>query len=664
MKLSIKKILIIILINIVIIFLFAVNQFIDNTYDMSLYKYMQYSIPLTQTEIDYMYGKETLFFSSDNNAPPFAYIDKNSGQYKGLVLDYVNALSIELGINIDYMPQKWEGVISSVISGEADMCDVFPSEERKKYFVFSEPIYRMRAIVMLNKNSDITNAYGLSGHKVAIPSGDYAAEYVRTNIPFIEIVETSDLQDSLRELNDGRVEAVIGDEPVLMNFANELGINDKVKILDSALYDRDVCIGVRKSDQLLVNILNKGILNLHKKNFVEKIQQKWFGISSAILKHKVPENFMLLFIVLNTALIIIFMLTALWSYMLKIEVTRRTEDLNKSKNNLQITFDNLSSFLICIDEFGCIVNSNKSFRSYIKDKPVNGMCYRDIPILNCLNIDDAAQRDGELTYEGQVYLFSVSGLDYSDFKYIVVIEDITDRKLSQQQVLQQNKMIALGQLAAGVAHEIRNPIGLIQNYCYILKTYIFNGNTVAEDSINAMESSVQRVDKIINNLLNFSHADADKLTVVNIKELIMDIILLENKARIKNNIQIKLNCNDDIRMLTRTESLNHIFLNLLSNSIDSMPDGGSITVDCAVENNYLTVDFADNGSGISQEYLERIFNPFFTTKNVGQGTGLGLYIVYNEVQKIGGEIQVNSNPGQGTTFRLKIPMLKEMYANV
>lgn len=639
---------------------FAASMYIDNTYGLSLYEYIHYSIPVTDEEAEYLSEKGTIYFSSDKNAPPFAYIDNANGQYKGLVLDYASALSIELGVDIEFVPQVWENVLGSVISEDADMCDIFPSEERKKYFAFSEPIYSMRAIAMTRNTDEFINANDLKGYTVAVPAGDYAVEYIRKNIEGVKIVETSDLFDSVKQFKEGNVDAVVGDEPVLMHFAEEIGIDDKVKILDAALYDREVCIGVNKNDIQLVNILNKGILTLKKTNSVEKIHQKWFGISEPILKYRVPDNLMMFFTVLISTLVIFFMGMALWSYTLKSEVKKRTDDLNRSRNNLQITVDALSSFLVCVDEKGLIVNTNRSFCRFMKEenKKVEGIDYREIPILSHIDINNL-KNDNEFMFDGRYYMFSISEIEHYDYKYLIVIEDITDSKISQQQILQQNKMIALGQLSAGVAHEIRNPLGLIQNYCYILKTYVFDQNKVAEDAIDVIESSVQRVGKIVDNLLNFSHMENNKPEVINLKEEILNIVALENKLSLKKKIEVKVNCSDSIKFLTKAGSLNHIILNLLSNSIDAMDDGGKIFIDCRAENEYLVIDFKDTGTGISKENLERIFNPFFTTKKVGQGTGLGLYIVYNEVQKMGGEIHVNSQPCQGTIFRMKFPLLKE-----
>ncbi|MEL7649139.1 MAG: transporter substrate-binding domain-containing protein [Sedimentibacter sp.] len=660
------KILLIILFCLTATFFIAANLYIENNYGLSLYEYFQYSAPLTEEESEYLKEKGTLYFSSDKNAPPFAYVDNKTEQYKGLVLDYASSLSIELETDIEFVPQVWENVIYSVTSGSADMCDIFPSEERMKYLTFSKPIYSLSAIVMTDRRNDkVQKADDLTGLTVAMPAGDYALEYIRDNIPNVKVVETPDLYEAINIFRQGKADAVVGDEPVLIHFADELGIGGDVKILDQVLYDREVCIGVRKSETILVSILNKGILSLKKSNSFEKIQQKWFGISAPALQYKAPEKLIMFFIAMIVLLVPVFIGMTLWSYTLKEEVLKRTDDLNKSRNNLQMTVDSLSSLLICINKDGIIVNANKSFCDFmnLSQQEVEGKSFKDFPILHNIGTQ-ALKVPSEFMHGGRVYSHSVSEIDNGDYNYLIVIEDITDMKLSQQQMLQQNKMIALGQLAAGVAHEIRNPLGLIQNYCYILKTYVLDENHVAGESIEVIESSVQRVDKIVDNLLNFSRTESDKTAVINVKEAILSIVSLENKLSKQKHIDVEVDCKEDIKLLTRPESLNHIVLNLLSNSIDAMPDGGKITIVCREQEGFLHIDFIDTGTGIRQENIEKIFNPFFTTKKVGQGTGLGLYIVYNEVQKIGGEIKVESRFNEGTAFMMKFPMLKEICKNV
>lgn len=660
-----KKMIRILFIIIAIVFVTTVNQYTKNIYDLNLYEYIKYSANITEKEKKYLEEKKTFNYVSDKNAPPFTFMDKNNGQYKGLVIDYASALSIELEVEIEFIPKIWEEAINSVISGEADIIELIPSEERKKYFAFSESIYTFRSIIMtLKDQNDIIDAHDLSGHKVAIQAGDYANEYISKNIPDVEIINTVDVLDSIKALQEGSVDAIVGDEPVVIYFIGDLDIEDDVSILNPHLYKRDISFGVKKSETELLTILNKGILSLKKKEFLQKIQQKWLGLSSPILKDKISAKFMLLFLISIIILIIISVFIILWSYALKSEVRKRTNELFKSRNDLQMTFDALSDFLVVVDEKGYIENVNKSFCDWLEKSRENviGNFYKQIHLLEYLDVNLKGNYNRETTYKGRHYAFYITPLEYGDNRVLIAIEDNTDQKISQQQMLQQNKMIAVGQLAAGLAHEIRNPLGIIRNYCYILKNKLCNQDLLIEKSINSIESSVQRAGKMVDNLLNFSRISDDELQCINLKSSITEIISFESNLISEKNIKIIINCNDDIKFYTKIESLNHIMLNLLLNAIDSVSQGGVITLNCNIDSEYLYIDFTDTGKGIDDDNLEHIFNPFFTTKKAGQGTGLGLYIVYNEMQKINGEIQVESQIGIGTTFKLKF-LLKENCVN-
>lgn len=643
------------LIIIIVLFAFAADQYTKNIYDLSLHEYIIYSGKITEKERDYLERKKTLHYTSDKNAPPFSFVDKNNGQYKGLVIDYASALSIELEVDIEFIPKVWEEAINSVMTGESDMTEMIPSIERKENFAFSESIYTFRAVIMtLKDQSEIKASKDLSGHKVAIQAGDYANEFIRKNIPNVEVVNTVDVLDSIEALQDGQVDAIVGDEPVIIYFIDDLGIENDVSILSPHLYERDISFGVKKDDTKLLTILNKGILNLKKKEFVQKIQQKWMGLSSPILKDKISAKFLLLFMISIILLTILFFIIILWSYTLKLEVKKRTDELFKSRNDLQMTFDALSDFLVVVDEKGFIENVNKSFCDWLKIKRENviGNHYKEVLLLDCFEVNSKIKCRKETIYKGRHYVFYLSPLEYEDNRVLVVIEDNTDQKISQQQMLQQNKMIAVGQLAAGLAHEIRNPLGLIRNYCYILKNKLLNQDQLIEKSINIIESSVLRAGEMVENLLNFSRISDDELQCINLKEAIEDIISFESNCISEKDIKLIINC-DDIKFYTKLESINHIIINLLSNAIDAVSNGGIITINCYKDSGYVYIDFIDTGEGIKEGNLEHIFNPFFTTKKAGKGTGLGLYIVYNEIQKINGEIQVESQVGMGTTFKLK-----------
>lgn len=161
---------------------------------------------------------------------------------------------------------------------------------------------------------------------------------------------------------------------------------------------------------------------------------------------------------------------------------------------------------------------------------------------------------------------------------------------------------------------------------------------------------------IIDNMLNFSRISSNDYEETNIHKFASDIVLLKEKMLNKRGIRFELLCNKELHLPIKKESLKHIISNLLSNAIDAVKSDGLIEIECEKRDKELIFKIKDSGLGIEEEHLEMIFNPFFTTKPPGEGTGLGLYIVYNEVNKYGGSINVSSKINEGKEFTILLPV--------
>ncbi len=270
------------------------------------------------------------------------------------------------------------------------------------------------------------------------------------------------------------------------------------------------------------------------------------------------------------------------------------------------------------------------------------------------------------------------------------LEETFERlKETQVQLLQANKMTSLGQLAAGVAHEINNPIGFINSNLNTLKKYIHNieeylhasdrilnnggPDVIGEqarlrkvkkidfilDDIAAVigESleGTDRVKSIVQELKDFSYQDQDEKVPYDLNKGLkstMNIVWNE----LKNKVEVIEDFGDVPIFKCYRQQVNQVFMNLLLNAAQAIEDRGTITVRTYADDKTIYTEISDTGNGISKQNIARIFEPFFTTKNIGEGTGLGLSISYRIIEKHGGTIEVESKEREGSTFRVKLPI--------
>lgn len=230
-------------------------------------------------------------------------------------------------------------------------------------------------------------------------------------------------------------------------------------------------------------------------------------------------------------------------------------------------------------------------------------------------------------------------------------------KKSQAQMLQTAKLASVGELAGGIAHEINNPLQILLGHISLMG----QGKDIAQ-RIEIIRNQVQRIAQITRQLVNFSRSVPQDLEheLVNVNWAINEMVTLVDHQFTSKGIELDLRFNDDLPLLHANKNyLQQVFLNLLINAKDAMPNGGVMTISTEFDGRNIVIMFADNGVGIKKENIDRVFEPFFTTKEPGKGTGLGLSITRGIVRKFGGEIKVNSVEGHGTTFTIYLPVGKQ-----
>jgi signal transduction histidine kinase len=249
-------------------------------------------------------------------------------------------------------------------------------------------------------------------------------------------------------------------------------------------------------------------------------------------------------------------------------------------------------------------------------------------------------------------------IDFGDTHSIQVIYvDLSERQQLEFKLIQSEKMAAIGQLAAGIAHEIRNPLAIITNALYDLSALLEDPCPDVREDLQIANAEMNRAQEIISNLLEFARDNQTEFQPVDLNALIERTLKLMNKYLQNNGVRAQSVLGAIEACDVNENGMRQVLLNLITNAVQAMPKGGELRIETvALPRGRTRLSISDTGVGIPPERLGRIFNPFFTTKAPGEGTGLGLSVVHTVVKNAGGSIEVSSTPDRGTTFVIELPI--------
>jgi PAS domain S-box-containing protein len=268
--------------------------------------------------------------------------------------------------------------------------------------------------------------------------------------------------------------------------------------------------------------------------------------------------------------------------------------------------------------------------------------------------------------ESRVVNVAIAPLVTKDFSVIgrlIIMDDITERIELEAQLSQADKLSSIGLLAAGVAHEVNTPLAVISSYAQMLSKQV-QGDPQKAGLLEKITRQTFRASEIVNNLLNFSRTSGTEFTAIDVNKIISDTLaLLEHQFKV-TRIKVQDERSTQIPLINGNAGrLQQVFLNLFLNAKDAMSNGGTLRI-ATMNGESVSVMVSDTGTGIAQEHIHRIYDPFFTTKTApreGQprGTGLGLSVTYGIIQEHAGKIRVESRHGEGTTFYLDFPLTRK-----
>ncbi|HYK87368.1 MAG TPA: ATP-binding protein [Acidobacteriota bacterium] len=364
-----------------------------------------------------------------------------------------------------------------------------------------------------------------------------------------------------------------------------------------------------------------------------------------------------------------------------LENARLFQVVSRSQKEWETTFDAMQDCVSVHDTTGKVIRANVALARRLKTTPpkVIGKCCSELynsaqpslfpcPHTRALQTEPVAVEELELPHMGGTFQISVSPwLDKNSrlAGSIHVAKDISKERQLQQQLIQSEKLSAIGELISGIAHELNNPLTGVMGYSQLLQLRK-DLDDRAKDNLLKINSLALRCQRIVQNLLSFARKQKPERTLCDINEVLERTVELRNYELQVNNIEIVRELDRQLpRTIADAHQLQQVFLNVITNAEQAMLEAhgkGKLTIRTRAENKNqtITVEIGDDGPGIAEAYLSRIFDPFFTTKEVGKGTGLGLSLSYGIIKEHGGDIYARSKAGEGSTFVIEVPIITRL----
>lgn len=637
--------------------------------------------------------------ADDSSYPPFAFLDEK-GNPRGITIDIWKLWSEKTGIPVTFKLMPWDEALHAVENGDADAIGgLFKESGREKRFDFSTQILEIKTSLFIHRQiTGIKDYRDLAGFQVGLVEGDAAVNRLEKDAPLASKKTYASTEELVKAAVQGEIRILIADEAVVLYYLNKMRSEKEFKISPMSQSINRQYAAVRKGETEKLLLLNSGFERIQPQE-IQDIVTSWTGIDPY---KRLPWRWIILSIMAFCSLGIVI---AAWNFSLRkkvrlatIDLIKKNAELEESRNSsrrneqmLKAVFDQIHHLFGILRTDGTIVDVNRHSLELIGKKREE-VINKHIWETDWWNFSEQSQTTlreavskaalGEFIKMDVDNFLGDHGLRKVDFslkpvrdqnqEVIFIVAqgiDLTERKALESQLQHAQKMDAIGQLAGGVAHDFNNQLSAISGFAELISYSTKEEET--EKNAKLIIEAAQRSAELTRQLLTFSRKKDFKTNPVDINQIMNETILLLQRS-LNKNIRIETRFEDpSMIILGDATLLQNALLNIAINARDAMPQGGWILFSSSkkmldeffcrsfsqqiLPGPYAVVSIEDNGLGMDSDTLKRIYDPFFTTKPQGKGTGLGLTAVYGTVKSHKGTIECYSEPGRGTRFTLYLP---------
>lgn len=505
-------------------------------------------------------SRKEYIIGGDENFPPYEFVLEVNGQkvYRGFNVDIMKAIALQTGIEIEFKPMVWSEALKALDEGRIDAIQGMKySEERDEKYDFSDSFITNSQAVFVLKSSPAVNMNDLAGKRIAVQEGDIAYQKLKDSSLY-QLVKVPDQATAFELLFSEKVDAVIGNKLVGQYILQQNRKIGMVKLVDQEIDPQKYAIAVKKGNDELLQILNRGLYEIKKNGTYDKIYEKWFGQPLDYPLQYYKKRILMMFYGIG-ALFLALALMLYVNFLLQREVKRR----------------------------------------------------------------------------------------------------IATEKQLIEKIAHKDKMEAIGNLAAGIAHEIRNPLTSIKTFVELLPQK-YDNPLFREKISYFVPREIERLNSLLNTLLDYARPRKSLQQTENLLDLVRNTLVLFGTMFEKNKIRIAVEIDPDLKVFVDRQQIQQVFINVIMNAVEATEGVSEPKILIAAEQKAkeVIIVFQDNGMGIENDNLRKIFDPFFTTKPTG--TGLGLAVSYQILKENMGRIWVESKPGEGTKVFISLPIGKEV----
>lgn len=625
--------------------------------------------------------KKVLVVAGDEHFPPYEFVDDINGSkiYRGFNVDIIKSIALYTGYEIQFRPMPWAEALDALDRGEVDAISGMKyDQEREKIYDFSEEyIVSSEAIFVLKEMSAISESGDLVGKKVAVQRDDIAYDLLKNKS--IELSLTINQEEAIQLLLDHKVDAVVGNKLTGQYILQKSKSMDRVKLVGGTMEPQRYCIAVKKGNSIL-SVFNKGLKEIKSNGTYDKIYANWFG-EPVDYPAQYYKKKLLLALGGGVFLLVIAIITVYINLILKREVRKRTQEIQNVNNELlekneyikqsdkykEKMLNSDYSGLITINKDGKIQFANAYAQKYlsVQEQPIIDQNYQETNLRDLLKDQNLADiKVAKNTFEfslGKIcieYNVDVLAVNNEDNELIIHFRDITEEKRLSEEVIKKDKMEALGNLVACIAHEIRTPLTSIKTFTELIP--IKYDNPLFRDKISEfVPQEIERLNGIINDLLTYANPPAISREVISLKSLVDSILVFFSDLISKRGIDLKVNIDDKDIVLVDKQQMKQVMINVMLNAIQALEERQKpyLYIDSWRKDGYSFLRVNDNGTGIAEENMDKIFDPFFTTK--ASGTGLGLFVSYQLAKQNEVQFHIASEENIGTSVILQFSVQQE-----